>query len=101
MQPPRTKCFAFHAASASGSSDVEANFAGELKIEIGIPICSVFRLKPAVVIAGSEPSSTAQLSVLQVVTSMNAYIWGFFQTIFEITPLRRYVVFKSKYVAVE
>jgi hypothetical protein len=70
-------------------------------MEIGIPFRRVSRVKPDLIIELGDPNSTAQLSVLHVVTSMNAYACGFLKATLDITPRRRYVVFRSKYVSVE
>src|SRR5688572_6199953 len=76
-QPPRTKCFCSHAAASSGNADVEGNFAGDPTTEIDMPFWSTVLVNPFLDNAGGDSISTAHLSVLQVLTSMNAYEWGF------------------------
>jgi len=72
MQPPSTKCLAFQASLNSGNVVDDGNFAGDPTTVIGIPFWSTVLVKPFLDNAGGDSISTAHLSVLQVVTSMNA-----------------------------
>ena len=79
----------------------ETFFAGALRTEISIPGFRLFLDSPARSIATRDPNSTAQLSTLHVVTSMNMKVCGLAQRTSVITPLRNVRLSKSKLALVE